>query len=137
MRYLAFAVLTVLVMAGCGGNSASPATQASTLLAKTGASSSGPAYMVGLDSSSAECSTGAAEADGQLGNGDPVYACVFPSAQDLAGYVASGQYAAASGLIQVGSDGLVLVVNSGLTTDPPPTALVDDIASKVGGTIYS
>lgn len=136
MRYTALAVLTVLVLAGCGGSS-SPGAQASALLAKTGASSSGPAYMVAPDSPSAECSTGAAEADGTLGNGDTVNACVFPSAQDVASFVSGGDYAASAGLIQVGTDELVLVISAGLTTDPPPSAFVQSIASRVGGTVYS
>ena len=136
MKYITLvALVLVFALAGCGGSS-SPAAQASALLAKTRASPSGAAYMVGTDSSVAECSTGAAEADGTLG-ADYINACVFPSSSDLAAYVAGGQYAASAALIQVGSDQLVLVIPIANTIDPPPAAVVQNIAGKVGGTVYS
>lgn len=127
--------LSALLLAGCGSGG-SPADQASALLAKTGAAKDGPAYMVAVGSNKAECSTGAAEADGTLGD-FYVNACTFPSASDVAGYIAEGQYAASAAIIQVGSQELVLVIPIANTIDPPPSAFVNDVAGKVGGTVYS
>lgn len=133
-------VLLALALAACGGGGNSlPVTPAAAagLLAKTGAAATSPAYLAGPDTRN-ECSVGAAEADGQLGAGNYVYVCIFGTNAELVAYVKDGSlYAAASSLIEVGQTALVEVDNTGNSIDPPPASLTNEIATRVGGSVYS
>jgi len=131
MRYIA---LIVLLLAACGSSPSTPTAQASALLSQAGATPSGPAYMA-ISGSSSNCATGAADADGSIGN-EYVDVCVFPSNDQLVSYINSGDYAAGAALIQVGQTALIEVDPEG-SYNPPPASLVQSIASKVGGSVYN
>ncbi len=134
MRRLTALLVLVFALTACGGPS-TPTATASGLLSKTGATSSGPAYMA-ISGSSSNCATGAADADGSLGN-EYVDVCVFPSNDQLVSYINSGGYAAGAALIQVGQTALIEVDPQGYNSDSPPASLVQSIASKVGGSVYN
>jgi hypothetical protein len=107
MRLIALLVL-VLALAACGsGTPSTPTAAASALLSKAGATASGPAYMA-VSGSTSNCATGAAEADGGIGN-ENVDVCVFASNGQLVSYINSGDYAAGAALIQVGQTTLIEV----------------------------
>jgi Protein of unknown function (DUF2510) len=144
---IALIIIGSIATAAGGGNHASPTGTAAALLAKAGATSSGPAYTVTSSDADAVCNNGAAEADGavQLHGGwsDTVNACVFPSNDQLESDLQAGQFPADSDVIQVGQTELVFVSGnssdnsaSGILTGAEESAAGGaQIASKVGGTV--
>jgi len=134
MRFLAATAFLVLALAACGGSS-SPTASATALLAKTGANPSGPAYMA-LSGPSSNCTTGAADADGTLGN-EYVTVCVFGDNNQMIDYITDGGYAAGAALIQVGQTDLIEVSPEGYGGGSPPASLVQSITGKVGGSVYT
>ena len=140
MERLAIPVVlaTLVLVAACGGSS-SPTSTASGLLAKAGATSDGPAALVGPGDSSATCSTGATEADGTLNSNSAVdvSVCIFPSANDMTSFLNDGDYPAGSGFIQVGSTTLIVVDDNVATFKGgnTPSSMLQSIASATGGTV--
>lgn len=146
--------LAVLVaITGCGSSStpsaataapATPIAQAAAVLAKTGAVPIDTAYWSNDDPDTATCTGGAAEADGTLSaSNDNINVCVFPSNAQLVSWV-SGTWTPACGctLIQAGQTTGIQVDNGagglgGTSNSPPPASLVNSIASKTGGSVYS
>lgn len=136
-----FSALLVLVLglasaAGCSNQPSTPAGPAAALLSKTGATSTGAAFMAGMDPN-AECSTRAAEADGNLAGTSGVFVCVFPGNADLVSFINGGDYAANAAFVQVGQTDLIGIDGTGLSgSSPPPSSLLQSIADKVDGSVY-
>jgi hypothetical protein len=134
MRY-AIAVMLVLMVAACGGGGG-PAGQAASLLSQAGASASGPAYTVTSADTTSTCDVGTAEADGTISGEDPenVNVCVFPSNAQLQSDLGAGQFSEGSAIVEIGQVTLIFI-------DPaagePPASLVQSIASKTGGSVFS
>jgi hypothetical protein len=131
---LAAASIVILGLAGCGGSS-SPTTQASAILAKTGATGDGPAYKVtNNNESSSACNPGDAEADGHLSDNSQVNVCVATSNAERANGLADAIAAKSDVPIQVGKTTLVYVTSNGV--DSLPKARMEAIAAKIGGTYW-
>ena len=122
---------SLLLLAGCGGSN-SPTGTAASLLNKTGATGSTSPYTVTPEATNApdtQCSVGAGEADGMIGQNE-VSVCVFNDNAELQGFVSAGNYAAEAGLVQVGQNVLIIIDGQ----DGPPTAgVMQSVISATGG----
>lgn len=151
-------VLAVAALSGCGAaagptvtvtasGSAAPATpiaQAAAVLARTGAVPTGAVYWSNDEPDTAVCAGGAAEADGTLpASNDDINVCVFPDNAQLVSWV-SETWTPDCGctLIQAGQTTGIQVDNGagglgGTSNSPPPASVVNSVASKTSGSVYS
>jgi hypothetical protein len=126
------AVLAVLILAAaCSSGPATPTQTAASVLAASGATAQGPAYMVTVatQGTGPVCDAGSAEADGTFPGGGSVAVCVFPSQAQLDHDAATSVEAGAAGGATVRVGTLTLVYLSGRT----PSAV--QVASLTGGTV--